>query len=414
MPSTVSALQENELFRKLLGEEVVKSNSPIEIVGIELSGEGAFSRVYRVSLKDENGFFYQIALKVAREKADISDVTKSYQQYLLEGASKQLPGVMKSMGVFGITEEGSVEVLNASDETVRERLFQIVFEIQQVLPEQATQLLEILGTLGLETIQDGRTAEGHITESHTANIENIYKQVISILADIHQSPVDRGTLESDYAAYQDGLEHVITDSSRLDGVAKDLQEGSVLADQYHKIRERMVRLSRLLAQHFPHRLANIHADAWASNFFVGGENNQTVYCIDPGTAPYGDPANDVVFALADLVFVDVNKNVAAQNINFGGEQTDLAVGLLEEYQNLSQMTESQKEELRTVMPLFYGFKAFVSAKFDAQKSEEQQALLTSSAIGALDIAISEIEDGRYFNFSFEDLNLYSAHGKTIS
>lgn len=414
MSDSVKKLEQHPGFGTFLGQEALKVSSPVEIIGIELSGEGAFSRVYRVTVRDEKGDISQVALKMARGHADIAEVTRSYKNYLLDGASKDLPGVVKSMGVFGVTEEGKFESLSSEQQSdIQQKIYELIFEIQEALPEQATQLLALLNTLGLETIQDGRSGEAQEKQLNSDKLAQIYLQITSILADIHKQPIRFNNDSERSIAYAKGLSHVIEDATRLDGVGKYAAEGSLLADRYQAIRSRMVQLTNLLAGLFPHRLSSIHADSWASNFFVDNDDKQTVYCIDPGTAPYGDPANDLVFALGDLVFLDVNNNVAENNIEFGGKNTDLAAHLVDNYQAMRELTGQQRWELDTTMPLFYAFKAFVSALFDAGKSEQQQDLLTSSAVGALDLAIESLEQGRYFDFSFKRLNEYAQHGQMI-
>lgn len=385
------------------------STEPIRVAQAYPPAFGAFSAVFRVDLQ-RGSEYVTVAIKTGKGGGDIAQVDDHYLEHLLAGA-RSLPSVMEQYGVYAITAEQQLLEVTATQEVSSQEVLEFVFQVLAAMPESAVQLLQLLRSFGLETIQSGRTGAAEMKLSQE-QLTSIYEQIMTILADVHGAHVAGFTQDERTAEYQTALNSIVTDPSRFDGVASCLDNSSTLsAEHVQVLRDRMLELASKIGTRHAARLSHVHADAWASNFFLDPEDNR-ILCIDPGTVPYSDPALDLMFALADLLFLQVNGNVrnqTSENI-YQGNFTELAQQLLQQYQERTGDTV-----IPQILPLFYGFKAFVSAVFDAGSNEEQRMRLYYSALGTVDRALAQVETETPFEFAFsaEALQAAEAHGQAL-
>ena len=231
--------------------------------------------------------YVTVAIKTGKGGGDIAQVDDHYLEHLLAGA-RSLPSVMEQYGVYAITAERQLLEITAP-QVSSEEVLEFVFQVLAAMPESAVQLLQLLRSFGLETIQSGRTGSAEMKLSQE-QLTSIYEQIMGILADVHGAHMAGFTQDERTAEYQTALNSIVTDPSRFDGVASCLDNSSTLsAEHVQVLRDRMLELASKIGTRHAGRLSHVHADAWASNFFLDPEGNR-ILCIDPGTVPYSDPA----------------------------------------------------------------------------------------------------------------------------
>lgn len=391
--------QLTEVLESIPAKHFFSSTSPdlkLREVIVESGNKvGSSSRVYfaRVASGDNK----PLRLAVKTPQLDGQDSLGSLGAYIKQQLSAE--AIQRKSGSFpqqygvwaNIVGGEGVSVVRATLDNWHEFLDQVsmVVFLETAIPEQATQLLEILSQLGLETIQDGRSFSALQEVTSVAVLENYYKKIIEWLITIHHS--DQASVGS-FEKYRQALENIIKDASRFDGI-RNTQLGQQLPqEQLDAIRLKMMQLASNLASKFFHRLTPVHGDAWASNFFVDRESGE-IYGIDPGNVGESDPALDVAFALMDLVMVGAASNAHGSNESFfAGEYVDLADRMLSCYKEKTADTEIEQ-----ILPLFVAFKLFVAATFDmAGKPAKQQALL-DTILGMLTNSLSE--SGSVFSFA---------------
>jgi hypothetical protein len=321
----------------------------------------------------------------------------------VKAAKKDLVGIPPVYGVFGVLPSGELtEVSGDESDGVLNDLVTLITVCQLIDPVHYIPLVDLMKQFGIRTIQTGET------ESHTwftlENLEALYHTITDQMVAIH---ADRSRLPQDLfdqkEAYREGITHVITSRERFDTIHAIGQTippvvELISSHQAGHLREGMVHLVEKYVKYAPERIAPIHGDAWMANRLVGPQGDS--WLIDPAPMPFGDPAYDVVFGYADLVFTQINRNDGEK---FEGKFTDIAEELLQEY-----IQKSGDTQVRKFMALFYGYKAFVSAVFDAGENQQQRMHLFCSALGAVELA-----QQNNFEFSFRDLDHYAQVGQKI-
>jgi len=308
--------------------------------------EGAFA--IGACIDQDNLFF-----KVGKSQFPLDFVRADLQL-----GSRNLPHTVKN---YGVMEDNGT-----------------VYSVMEALPPSAIQLLSILRQYGLQTVQ---TSEQD-APSMPIELATVYQQMIFNLFEIHQQEVNlsNSQLEQALATYH---HHLINGPSRLQGIANIYFQNSsrvISSEQFQLLRKKILALARLteMDQESRRRIRQVHGDSWAANTFYLPDQ-QKVKFIDPELA-LADPALDVCFALSDLAFSD-NRSLI-----------DLAENLLNHY-------ATQDSQIRDHLAFPFGYKAWVSAVFDAQ-TQEQQLTRFYSAVGAIQQGLEQKP------FSFLKLNEY--------
>lgn len=368
----------------------------IVLEGNDSAKAGSSSIVYFARVSSD-GTTQPLRLAVKTPRLTGQDSLGSLGAYIKQQLSAE--AIQRKSGSFpqqhglwaSIASEGEISVVRLTSENWSALLDQVsmVVFLETAIPEQATQLLEILSQLGLETIQDGRSFSALQEVTSVAVLENYYKKIIEWLITIHHSDqVPADSLEK----YRQALENIIKDASRFDGIRSTQLGQQLPQEQLDAIRLKMMQLASNLASKFFHRLTPVHGDAWASNFFVDRESSE-IYGIDPGNVGESDPALDVAFALMDLVMVGVASNANGNNKSlFASEYVDLADSMLSYYKEKAADTEVEQ-----VLPLFVAFKLFVAATFDMAGEPAKQQALLDTILGMLTNSLTE--SGSVFSFA---------------
>jgi thiamine kinase-like enzyme len=323
------------------------------------------------------------------------------QELIAERIQRRSAVFPQQYGLWARTTKGDVVRLEEDTWQSCQDQLELIIVLEAAIPEYATQLLEILSKLGLETIQDGRSFSLANQEVSPDVLEVYYQKIIELLITIHDR---QSVAASDVSQYERALQNIILDPARFDGIRNTELGRQLPQSQLDDIRRKMMQLSQNLALKFAHRLTHVHGDAWASNFFVD-VNQEEVYVIDPGGVGESDPALDLGFALMDLVMIDANNNARLGCGDlFSGEFIALADKMLAFYKE-----QAHDNEVEFILPLFVAFKLFVAATFDMLgKPTEQQALLDVIQ-GMLAKSLEEEE----FTFSFTELSGYWKTGELI-
>lgn len=257
-----------------------------------------------------------------------------------------------------------------------------VYSVMEALPPSAIQLLSILRQYGLQTVQ---TSEQDIL-AVPIELPAVYQQLIANLLEIHQQEVNLSDSQREQALAK-YHHHLINSPSRLQGIANiyfQNSSGVISPEQFQLLCGKMLALARLTEtdQGSRARIRQVHGDSWAANTFYLPDQ-QTVRFIDPELA-LADPALDVCFALADLAF--------------SGDPE-----LLKLSENLLDYYAKSDSQIRNHLAFPFGYKAWVSAVFDAQ-TQEQQLTRFYSACGAIQQGLEQQP------FSFLDLDKYAQIG----
>jgi len=376
---------------------------PIRIVAEEDRKTGSSSVVNFATIVDANGLTHlRLAVKSPRLGGQDSRASLSgyiSQQLTAEGIQRRSAVFPRQYGLWARTTKG--EVVRVEEDTWQsfQDQLELIAVLEAAIPEHATQLLELLSKLGLETIQSRSFSQLH-QEVSSDLLEVYYQKIMVLLITIHDR---QSAVTSDVCLYECALQNIIVDSARFDGIRNTELGRQLPQSQLDDIRRRMLQLSQKLAQKFAHRLTHVHGDAWASNFFVD-VNQGEVYVIDPGGVGESDPALDVAFALMDLVMIDVNNNARLGDGDyFSGEFIALADKMLAFYKE-----QAQDSDVEHILPLFVSFHLFVAATFDMLGKPTEQQVLLDAIQGILALSLEE-EDG----FSFSKLSGYWKTGKSI-
>jgi len=375
--------------------DILEPNESLTDSSITYVGDGAFSSAFRIEYQSK-----EVIFKTLRSQQDVpfADLTE-YAEHLTHDM-RDLPGVVKTYGLYAINENGSLIKIEKGDKIPPN--LQFVFSLQEAMPKSAKQMLQVLGQYGLRTIQDdrlvGSESSAFIGEE---NLVHIYHQIIERLAIIHASAgenISQATEE-----YPQALQSIVTDRTRFDGVASCLpaMNTCISQDMVNLLRYRMLSLAEINSQRH-NRQKPVHGDAWASNFFIG--DNNELYIIDPGRIERSDPALDVVFTTGDLALVDINRADGIPQNVYDSNNIQLADRLVDAYQ-----WQTGDNDIRFNMALFFGYKAFVAAVFDAGTNEKQRYDLYCVALGCVDLA----NQNPNMRFSYQFLNEYAQRGREI-
>lgn len=322
----------------------------------------------------------------------------------IQATQKELVGIPPVYGIFGVLRTGEVSSVSGKEsDSFLEKLGAIIAICQLIDPTRYIPLVDLMKQFGIQTIQTGRTQihPWFTKERLTSLYHSITDQMVAIHANRARVPKEKIQQE---AQYRSGIMHVITSRERFDTINAIGQTipsvvATISPSQSARLRENMLRLVKQYTPHASQRIAPIHGDAWMANRLVGSDGDS--WLIDPAPMPFGDPAYDVVFGYADLVFTQINRNAGKK---FAGEFSELAEANLREY-----IHTSGDRQTRKFMALFYGYKAFVSAVFDAGDNQVQRCNLFYSALGATQLALQ-----KDFEFSFLHLDEYARIGRQLT
>jgi hypothetical protein len=378
----------------------------VSIERIETIKPGATSLGLHVWVNaDEKEF--QLFLKLNSGAAALAQVSKRGEQVreLIQGGQRQLEGMPSVHGVFGLYNE-SVHPLDVTISDAQLEQLHAVLILQDLIdPQQYRPLVDLLKPLGLSTIQTDQTASQTESWVTNGNIASLYESITQNMVQIHRNtnniPRDVKTRQQ---LYEEGNSHVLISGERFDGIAgivPFIPEASAFYQpgMIEELRTRMEALAQRYAVAAQERIREVHGDIWAANRLVGRDGS--MFLIDAAPLLCADPAYDVVFAYADLAFLQINRNGGGE---FAGEYTQLADTCVHRYTELSS-----DSEVRRFMSLFYAFKAFVASVFDAGKNDTQRSHLYYSALGVCERALSDPD----FEFSFTRLDEYATFGKTL-
>ncbi|MFA6005379.1 MAG: hypothetical protein WC775_02735 [Patescibacteria group bacterium] len=363
-------------------------NSGLHVVNMEPLQQGAFSRGRVVVVQNGGIDTRRLFLKHPTHITGV--LTHSHMDELHTNA-RAIPHGMTTHGVLGMRNDHVLHPLEAGHRVER------IYMVLDALPAESIKLTRLLSHYGLDTVQSERTPV--VDAVHMAfllnNMSTIYSNVIDVLATIHEGALppenERARL---YAA---GLQNIITDPIRLDGIASIYfgfgQESALNHDAFMMLRKRMVLLAQAKGGE-AQRLRTVHGDSWGPNIFV--DNHLQTHFIDPAIA-LSDAGLDVVFATADIAHIAIKEGVPEAPQIFLG----FADELVDHYAR-----KTGDVSIRKNMALFYGFKGFVRAVFDA-KTEESRMQAFCGALGAVTLALRDPN----FEFRFSDLGKYAAVGK---
>ena len=316
-----------------------------------------------------------------------------------------IPPVHAIHVLFEGQQKSPVLVQRAAELSSLEDIF-AVLTISELVDARFVPLVDLMRSHGITTIQ---TAGASVDSSwfDFEALQALYQDIVTEMMEIHQLPVDRMTLPGRKEAYKEGIQHVITSSERFDTIA-GFVDGIPHAAEVIKpqdisfLRTEMQRLVHEYAQHAHTRIVPIHGDLWMANRLVAQDEQGDIKSrlIDPAPVEYGDRGYDVTFALADLVFTQAQRTHGS---TFVGEYTDVAESLLQRYAK-----ESGDTDIRKYMALFFMYKAFVAALFDAGENQVLREKLLSAAHG-----VAVLSREKDFQFSWQMLDTYASYGKTI-
>ncbi|MEP7166673.1 MAG: phosphotransferase [Candidatus Woesebacteria bacterium] len=401
----ISQLPQDQLQRIFIPllKEVTDINAQITVKLVEKIGQGQYSFGFKVII-EILGQDYPFFIKTERDKdMDESGLDIARRMDIIK-SSRPRDGIVKSYGTFGLMKDS---VIRVTEETVTSSQLQnldLILAIQDLLdPAEYTQMLSFLGQLGLSTIQSAENLGQ--TEVTTQAIRSLYEEVTKKMILVHDAPLSPAIKGRARELYQNGISHVIEDSTRLNGLAAlmpQFSQGTIDAERVDLLKQKMMELAVRYAQDARERLAPIHGDFWSANIFVSTlKTENRVEIIDPASVGFGDPGYDVVFANADLAFLDANRS---RGVTLSGEYSQMADEFVERYAG-----DANDRHIRKYMALFYGYKAFVSALFDAGDNQEQRRKLFDSALGVVELALADPE----FEFSFKRLDAYALAGEQL-
>ncbi len=399
---TLPEEQIQQIFIPLL-KDVTDIHIPVRISSVEKIGQGQFSFGFKV-LVETSGTTYPFFIKTERDRdEDESGLDIARRKDLID-SSRPRSGVNKSYGAFGL-DQITVTRIDETDITPNQlKNLDLVFAIQNLLdPKEYKQMLTFLGQLGLSTIQSAEL----MNEMNTSkdDIVELYKEVTEKMLTLHESPLGPAILARSRELYKNGVLHVIEDSTRLNGLGAlmpQFSEGRIGSDKVDMLKERMSELAQRYSKDARTRLSAIHGDLWSANIFVSTDKLQDrVEIIDPASVGFGEAGYDVVFAYADLAFLDANKSKGETLV---GDFSQIADNFVTKYG-----LDRHDRHIRKYMALFYGYKAFVSSLFDANENQDQRYKLFTSALGAVELALADPD----FEFSFNRLDAYSVAGAQV-
>jgi len=273
-----------------------------------------------------------------------------------------------------------------------------VYTMMDATDYHAEPLLNRLRQAGLHTIQTETSVSGDGVMGDR-DLQKIYTGVVGALADLHAidpNTVYGGVFNEELTddvrvgLYQEALDNIITDPQRLDGIAGFFfgseQKSRLSYGRYEDLRSAMRSLSIVQSSNSRH-LRAVHGDAWSANIFVSEQEpgKFNIELIDPAIL-FSDPALDVVFSLFDVAAIYAHSG----NPN-NTKYLQMADDLVDQY-----IEKTGDIDLRKRMPLFYGYKSFVSAVFDIQDNEERRMATFHAGLGAV---LDSIESGSDFYFS---------------
>ncbi len=387
--STITQLSQESLHTLFPMEEV----GEITVQAIEQIGQGAWSTGHKVTI-ESNGVISEFFLKVAKNGIEDQAVLMSQRADFIKSAQPR-DGVVMTYGVYGLS--GS-EITHLGVDYDSQTLIdmQVVLAIQELLdPEEYTQLLSLLGQLGLSTIQSlEHTKEQNIFNPEA--MEMVYHRITDKMVFIHQSPLGSALHTRSEELYGHGIHHVIEDGTRLGGLGAlmpEFSQGQITEAHVTLLKNKMSLLADQYMQHCKTRLCAVHGDLWSANIFTDKQGDR-VEIIDPSSIGFGEAGVDVVFTFADIAFLDANKS--------GGEVLSSEFAELADTFVTRYAEQTGDQDIRRFMALFYGYKAFVSALFDAGDNQFQRQQLFHSALGAVEAALQDPD----FEFSFQDLDTY--------
>ncbi len=366
-------------------------------------GEGAWSLGFKLTCMIA-GVGQSVFVKMEKKLEQQGQSSCRRMELIRSSASR--PGIVETFGVFGWSTENGL--LPLQPPTISPEVLEgleVIFSVQRLVDHtEFAPLLSILAKFGLETIQTSDPIGE--TEYSGEKLISTYLLVTRKMIEMHSTPTPLMSEEQKRNAYHAGVEYVLNSSERMRGLAAsmpDFSKGAISEERVSALVAAMQALAKKYQVSAPERVTYIHGDYWGANIFSQKQGDPVrVEVIDPISALFGEPANDVTFALADLAFLDINRSNGAE---LSGNFALLADQFVDEYQR-----ESSDWEIRNFMALFFAYKAFVSALFDAGDNQYQRLQLFNVACGVAELALRD----ENFTFSFNQIAEYARVGSQIS
>lgn len=383
LPSTELA----HLFATTFPNPYKTRQQDITLTSVQSIKDGFNSRGFRATLQtsteQQNIFIKQPKLRNGELASQVRDV------FIETG--KQLPNIPITHAIIGqfdnefalLEPDMSIHGLTAL------LIIQELVDTTEYIP-----LVDAMKQLGAQTIQTDKK-ERNLSWVTPQWTENLYTNIVAEMAHIHAIPTEPAELD-----YRRGIEHVMTSHERFKGVASFMLNREDITSflspfRITQLRNSMWQLIDMYTESGTKRATTIHGDQWMANRLVNEQGLSRL--IDPAPIKVSDAAYDVTFSLTDLAMLQMHKNA---DVSFSGKFTTMAERMLSQYEELAN-----DPNIRHYMALFYAYKAFVGAAFDAT-TEPQRQNLYYSGIGAANLGKSP-----QFKFSFSDLDAYIEHGK---